>query len=124
MKPKSIERFLTKKCGHCNKVMRDECDPAGKHNPCKVCGKSDWQTVLFKEVPRIEQDLQKPISFFDVDYFQVGCRKCGEGDGMQLFADGESGFIVRCVCGHIIDLARAEKVSKPDEKPMGMRFFI
>ena len=48
-------------------------------------------------------------------YYQVGCRKCTEGDYWKVYSDGER-FIAKCRCGNLVLLPNL--VDKPDEEPI------
>jgi hypothetical protein len=62
----------------------------------------------------------KTIEHEGKTYHQVGCRKCGSGERLCLYHDGEKPLI-RCDCGHIIELDKPPK-TEPDPQPISMRF--
>lgn len=52
------------------------------------------------------------------EYFEVGCRKCGEGGGWKISTDGEGHFKAEHKCGYVSEFA---VVKQPDAKAIDMR---
>lgn len=51
------------------------------------------------------------------EFYQVGCKKCGEGEfNFCLYFDGKKEFVVRCKCGYVRDLSIKEVVDYSQEK--------
>lgn len=64
---------------------------------------------------------------------EVGCRRCGKGDGWKVYADGKGIFEFRHPCGHSVKLVASPLpdgslttsvlTDRPDPKAYDMRFF-
>lgn len=55
---------------------------------------------------------------------EVGCRKCGKGNGWSIFTDGQGNFEAKHPCGHI---SKFHIVDRPDGEPgqaIDMRFLV
>lgn len=45
-------------------------------------------------------------------FYQIGCKKCGEGYKFDFFHDGKQRFILKCECGHIEEILKKKVIGE------------